>query len=70
MTNDTKEYPADAFIAEIKTVINTIPVEKLRHNIISIASEMSVDKRLEFFQAIAYEDIDEHCHQANKFEGR
>ena len=60
MTSETQEYPADAFISEIKTAINSIPVEKLRSNIISIASEMPVDKRLEFFQAIAFEDIDEN----------
>ena len=59
MTSETKDYPADAFISEIKTAINSIPVDKLRSNIISIASEMPVDKRLEFFQAIAFEDIDE-----------
>jgi hypothetical protein len=59
MTNGTQEYSHDAFLSEIKTVINSIPVEKLKHNIISFASEMPVDKRLEFFQAIAFEDIDE-----------
>ena len=59
MTKGTQEYPADAFLTEIKTVINAIPVDKLKSNIIDFASELPVDKRLEFFQAIAFEDIDE-----------
>ncbi len=59
MTKGTQEYPADAFLTEIKTVINAIPVDKLKSNIIDFASELPVDKRLEFFQAIAFEDIEE-----------
>ncbi|WDE95905.1 hypothetical protein PQO03_09270 [Lentisphaera profundi] len=59
MTDESQEYASDAFLSDIKTAINVITVDKLKHNILSFASGMPVDKRLEFFQAIAFEDIDE-----------